>query len=1453
MRKWMKLASVAVFTASVACFSLAVSTTNTIVNTGFTAAQGYTDNTDLAGQNGWRAMPNTATNAFNIADASGSGYASTVGTMVSVTNGNYVFYTNRFTSAKSNELSGSLDFSLDSTMDSIGGFDFLHIGMSTSTNGELRSDDLQDVYFSLATQPSGAINVRVKEGDPIDGVATLLFSFPSTSVNFTAPAYTSDVLRLEWKIRKAAVNLATVYIMSASLTNLDMATPKVSGSVALTSKTTAYTNNIGYFVMGHPSSSYSSNIFATTEVVIDNLSVTNESEKFPTLFAPPVLVNALSKQVVLSWPVVSEAVTLDIYRSLGDTNGFATTPDGTNRPGTGLTYVDNNNVVNGNIYYYKVVWKYPGAVDGVSEIVMAEPNFERTGTIIDTSFTPTNYVTGDLAGQKRWKAITASASPAFYVDSAGNGYADTTPYSNFFNNVTGNQVYWNDIMSNSISAAWSGTTVFSLNATTETGLTRVETNVVGDVTNTASQAVALMDSLRVFEFGISSDILTTVLDSKSKSSDLLITVRTATDAGISVHLNGLSGTVNNMLEVPRESLGWDPEWAGFRTTNAPDFQTDPITLNWKIRKTPVTNVYSAAISLSVGTNSYTGNVEYTDDLLSQAPGLWTVAAPYVRFGVSHTFNSQTNSTNTMVNVAIDSLSLNHNYDEPMMYAAPNTLTALIGNTNITLKWLGAPEAATNAFEVWRSIGYGQTNSGDFTKVATLANNPFDVLGYTYTDYGLTNKVLYNYKIGAVYAGQTNFTDTLSVRARDKVTQQSWDAVGKVTGNRALNPTQKSSNGTVITYYGLYTNAIDGTNKALLYSTFTSGGTTGTGGPLEYDKAPNAATVYGFMQISATNGTPTGSVGSGAPDDWRMQIGNFQLQVQGGDTAGSTWSNLASSLMYIKLTNTVDVSAGEYAWDLDSVSSENVRPAVRNGGTWYVTDKLYSDSALIYVEDLKDPTNQWRELAFSLDTLMNGTNNPIATGLALTSVDAVGLFLDQSPGNFRPKLLRFSKVMTSLPTYTITTTLDGTPDAFISPSNPVVQLGVHQEFVISGGIDGTNLYRVLSLKTNGNDVAGLTFSNSSKTVNFTWYDVGGNGTVDVAFTNYLFSLRLSDGYLPDYGNATNGLFTNGTRVAIVASNPPPGKVFDKWFGNSTYIEGANTNPSCTVVMGLNGAKDLNLTAQYKDPTFTLTVSNGTGSATNLIAGLQVDIGANAADPGYVFDKWTGDTNALLSNVVFTTVLMPSADVLVIATYKLNEVTLTASAGSGGTISPTTTNVTPGANASFTITADSYYRIVQVQTNGANTGVAFDNTSTSYDYVWNDVQATGAVYASFTPQVTTNGPAPVTYSWLASYFTTNDYTACALADQDADGAKTWQEYIAGTIPTNKASVFAAAQATRNVVTWTPVTGRVYSVYWTTNLATKAFTNKQDNIVHPQGSYTNTTPDARVNQYQVKVRLQ
>jgi hypothetical protein len=216
-------------------------------------------------------------------------------------------------------------------------------------------------------------------------------------------------------------------------------------------------------------------------------------------------------------------------------------------------------------------------------------------------------------------------------------------------------------------------------------------------------------------------------------------------------------------------------------------------------------------------------------------------------------------------------------------------------------------------------------------------------------------------------------------------------------------------------------------------------------------------------------------------------------------------------------------------------------------------------------------------------------------------------------------------------------------------------------------------------------------------------------------------------------------------------------------------------------------------------------------------------------------------------------MPAQAVVLTATYTDAAVyhLLTTSTGANGTISPTNASVLAGSSTNFVITASNYYRIATLTTNGtAVTGMAFDNNSTTTNFIWSNVQTSGVLAATFTAQVVTNA-ANIPYEWLAGYGLTN-YEADAVLDQDGDGLTTWQEYIAGTIPNNATSCFKAAQNTRNIITWSPVSGRVYSVYWATNLV-QGFTNLNNNIPYPQGSYTNATPDPRVNHYQIKVRMQ
>jgi hypothetical protein len=215
-----------------------------------------------------------------------------------------------------------------------------------------------------------------------------------TSTNMTSPR-----LRLSWKIRKS--NYLNTYLITASMTNLDASINQVSG-IAPAARATAYNAGTNYFLMGQPAEAYSSNKFSTTEIWIDKMSITNTADAAAVLVPSDVTANALNALVKLTWPICYEAEKLDIYRSsTSATTGFVALA--TNLAGGGISYNDST-VLNGGVYYYKVVWRANGSADAVSEVVDAEPNLDVTGVVLDTSFTSTNYVAGDLAGQKKMES-----------------------------------------------------------------------------------------------------------------------------------------------------------------------------------------------------------------------------------------------------------------------------------------------------------------------------------------------------------------------------------------------------------------------------------------------------------------------------------------------------------------------------------------------------------------------------------------------------------------------------------------------------------------------------------------------------------------------------------------------------------------------------------------------------------------------------------------------------------------------------------------------------------------------------------------------------------------------------------------------------------------------------------------------------------------------------------------
>ena len=111
------------------------------------------------------------------------------------------------------------------------------------------------------------------------------------------------------------------------------------------------------------------------------------------------------------------------------------------------------------------------------------------------------------------------------------------------------------------------------------------------------------------------------------------------------------------------------------------------------------------------------------------------------------------------------------------------------------------------------------------------------------------------------------------------------------------------------------------------------------------------------------------------------------------------------------------------------------------------------------------------------------------------------------------------------------------------------------------------------------------------------------------------------------------------------------------------------------------------------------------------------------------------------------------------------------------------------------------------------------------------------------------------WEANNFA-DPLAAVAAYDTDGDGQSNFEEYIAGTIPTNSASLFKVSQMVSDpagiIVQWPSVTGRVYSVLWSAAPA-GSYKVLQSGIDYPQNSYTDTVHSAEDSGfYRIDVKL-
>jgi hypothetical protein len=183
--------------------------------------------------------------------------------------------------------------------------------------------------------------------------------------------------------------------------------------------------------------------------------------------------------------------------------------------------------------------------------------------------------------------------------------------------------------------------------------------------------------------------------------------------------------------------------------------------------------------------------------------------------------------------------------------------------------------------------------------------------------------------------------------------------------------------------------------------------------------------------------------------------------------------------------------------------------------------------------------------------------------------------------------------------------------------------------------------------------------------------------------------------------------------------------------------------------------------------------------------------------------------------------------------------------GGAILPADPLVVHGSNVALEIRADRYYRVVRLLVDG-------EAQPATNRFTFSGVTNDHTLAAEFAENLAEHG---VPERWLAAYALTNrPWNAEAADDQDGDGLPTWQEFVAGTAPTDALSTLRVGCPTHApvapVVTWMSVTGRWYAVQ-----AGVPPSPDWAALVHTQGvggpiTITNAVPEAPCVFYRVTV---
>jgi hypothetical protein len=387
---------------------------------------------------------------------------------------------------------------------------------------------------------------------------------------------------------------------------------------------------------------------------------------------------------------------------------------------------------------------------------------------------------------------------------------------------------------------------------------------------------------------------------------------------------------------------------------------------------------------------------------------------------------------------------------------------------------------------------------------------------------------------------------------------------------------------------------------------------------------------------------------------------------------------------------------------------------------------------------------------------------------------------------------------------------------------VLDIGKVTTYTVTGLTSGSNYYFAVtaydtsdleSTYSNQVSASACTYSISPQSENFT--ASGGTGFVRVS-TQSGCSWTASSGV---------------SWMTITSGNSGTGN------GTVSYSISSNTNSSPRTASSTIARNTLTVTqAGSSSTTYTITSSAGTGGTISPSGAVTVTKGTNRTFTitpisGYSISGVTVDGSSVgtVGTYTFSNV---TANHTISASFKADTTsyTITSSAGTGGTISPSgAATVTKGTNRTFTITPNSGYSISGVTVDGSSVG-------TVGTYTFSNVTANHTISASFKADTTKytltvkklgTGTGTITNNPSGSTFSPGTVVTLTASPDAGSSFAGWSGGCSGTSPTCRMTMnanvsvtasFTLSQASSNMTITSPdggeilSTGSTWSITWT-----------------------------------------